>query len=423
MLTLDDARDLDSGDLFASRKDEFLIPRAEGGNFPEVAYLVGNSLGLQPIKAQEFVLRQLKSWGEIAVEGHFEREKWSTYPERIEMALAELVGAHSSEIVTMNTLTVNLHLMLATFYAPTQTRYRIVLEEGAFPSDMYAIRSHVSHRGFDPSVAVVEARLGEVALGSGPSLHELLAAEGESIALVIPSAVNFQSGELFAIEQITEACHRAGAYVGWDLAHAIGNVPLRLHDWNVDFAVWCTYKYLNGGPGSIGGAFINERHLRSPELPRLEGWWGNRIETRFEMRTEIDPPDRASAWALSTPPTLAIAPIQASLDVFEDCDLHSLRAKSRRLTGFLESCLAERLVDGRASILTPSDPDRRGAQLSIYLENGDAARVVERMRFDMGVMADARGKSIVRLAPVPLYNTYEDCWRAAEALAQVSFSK
>lgn len=423
MIAHNDARDMDSEDLVRGSREEFLIPRADGGEFPDVSYLVGNSLGLQPRNAREYVLTQMKAWGDVAVEGHFEREHWVTFPERTQKPLAQLIGALPSEVVTMNTLTVNLHLMLATFYAPTPSRFRVVIEEGAFPSDVYAIHSHVRQRGFDPKDAVVEVTLGEVALGGAPPLSEILMTLGESIALVIPSAVNYQSGEFFAIEQITADCHAVGAIVGWDLAHAIGNVPMQLHDWDVDFAVWCTYKYLNGGPGAIGGAFVHERFVEATNLPRFEGWWGNRLETRFRMEHEIDLPQSASAWSLSTPPTLAIAPIEASLDLFGQWEFDDLRAKSVRLTKFLEQCIAERLNPGDAHFLTPSAPGRRGAQLSIRLTAGGADEVVRRMRFDHGVMTDARGASIVRLAPVPLYNTFEDCWRAAEALRQVVNAK
>lgn len=421
MPTLADARERDARDPLTPRTGDFHLPRAEGGEFASAAYLVGNSLGLQPKQAQDFILKQMQVWADIAVEGHFEQERWVTFPERLDEALAVLVGGLPSEVVTMNSLTVNLHLMLASFYRPTTSRFRIVLDEGAFPSDIYAIRSHLRHRGIDPNSAMIEARLGEVTFGSARDLDEHLEGIGDSIALVIPSAINYQSGELFRIEQITSAAHEVGALVGWDLAHVIGNVPLHLHDWDVDFAVWCTYKYLNGGPGSIGGAFVHERHLQETDVPRLEGWWGNRLESRFEMRPEIDVPRRASAWALSTPPSLAIAPIEASLEMFQTEGISSLRSKSIRLTGFLEECLLACLHGTGATVLTPQDPARRGAQLSIRLPQGNASQVVKKMRFEMGVLADARGSSIVRLAPVPLYNSFEDCWRAADALARAAF--
>lgn len=415
-VSLDEARDRDLSDSVPCRAEEFLVPLADGGDFPQVAYLVGNSLGLQPRSAEVHIRRQLRTWAEIGVEGHFEDESWVSFPERLEGNLATLIGALPQEVVTMNTLTVNLHLMLASFYAPTEDRFRVVIEEGAFPSDVYAIASHIRHRGIDSADALIEVAPGGARIGNAPTFEDTLESWGDSIALVLLGAVNYQTGERLAMESITGLCRSRGITIGWDLAHAIGNVPMDLHGWGADFAVWCTYKYLNGGPGSIGGAFVHERHLASMEVPRLEGWWGNRIETRFQMRRHFDPPRRASAWALSTPPTLAIAPIEASLEIFAQSDFMDLRRKSIRLTGFLESCLDECLAEVGAHIITPRNPEYRGSQLSIRLESPIADEVVARMRLGLGVMGDARGESIVRLAPTALYNTFEDCWRGAQAL-------
>lgn len=416
MYTLDDAKRLDEMDSFPALVDEFRVPVHPAHGFERAAYLVGNSLGLQPKGVGEAIERQLNVWAEIGVEGHFEAEHWATFPERLEEGLAQLMGADRTEIVTMNTLTVNLHLLLSTFYAPTPERDRIVIEAGAFPSDVYAVTSHILQRGLDPNDVLIRVNPGQVACGEAPTLDQVLEAQGERIALVLLGGINYQTGELHRIEAITRECQSKGAIVGWDLAHVAGNVPVQLHAWNVDFAAWCSYKYLNGGPGAIASAFIHERYLSGHDLPRLAGWWGNRLETRFEMRDVIDLPVSAAGWALSTPPTLAIAPIEVALNIFRGVDTTELRAKSVRLTGFLEECLDGYLPQS-AAVITPRDPERRGAQLSIRLGSPDAGRVVARMRHEHGVMVDSRGESIVRIAPAPLYNTYVDCWRAATALS------
>jgi kynureninase len=304
----------------------------------------------------------------------------------------------------MNSLTVNLHLMMVTFYRPTAERNLIVIEDSTFPSDSYAVRSQAVFQGYDPDSTVVRLET--------PEVVDFLAAHGDQVALVMLGGVNYLTGELLDIPAITAAGHAAGAVVGWDLAHAAGNVPLRLHDWDVDWAAWCTYKYLNSGPGAVAGAFVHARHLADRTRPRFEGWWGTQPATRFEMGPVLSPVDSADAWQLSNPPILAMSPVLASLEVFDAVGMSALRAKSRRLTAYLETQLDG--LDG----LTPRDPDRRGAQLSVRVPAA-AAAVSKRLRAEFGVIADSREPDVIRLAPAPLYNTFHDCWRAGEAMRRV----
>ena len=320
----------------------------------------------------------------------------------------------------MNSLTVNLHLMMISFYRPTPERHAIVIEDSAFPSDSYAVRSQAALHGYDPDEAVVRLRPrpGEDALRT-EDVVAFLGAEGHRVALVLLGGVNYYTGELFDISAITAAARDAGAVAGWDLAHAAGNVPLRLHDWGVDWAAWCTYKYLNGGPGALAGAFVHERHLADRHLPKLAGWWSTDPATRFEMAPTVTAVDSADSWQLSNPPILAMAPVLVSLEMFEDVGFDALRDRSIRLTAYLESLL-DAAAEGRGlEIITPRDPQRRGAQLSVRIRGVDAGTVSEQMRRDHGVHADARQPDVVRLAPAPLYCTHHDCWRAASALTDV----
>jgi kynureninase len=304
----------------------------------------------------------------------------------------------------MNSLTVNLHLMMVSFYRPTPERHLIVIEDSSFPSDSYAVRSQAAFHGYDPDQAVIR-------LESGSDVMEFLAADGDRVALVMLGGVNYFTGELLDIPAITAAGRATGALVGWDLAHAAGNVPLRLHDWDVDWATWCSYKYLNGGPGAVAGCFVHSRHLGDRSIPRFEGWWGTRPATRLAMKPVLEPVGTADAWQLSNPPILAMAPVLASLEVFDRVGMSALRAKSTRLTGYLYS-----LLNG-FDVITPRDQDRRAAQLSVWVR--DAAAAARRLRDEHGFIADAPEPDIIRLAPVPLYNTFHDCWRAAEALRRV----
>ncbi len=416
------AHGLDVRDQESFRRAAFLIPPAPGGRYPESAYLAGNSLGLPPREAGRRVREVLTDWACLGVEGHTEaRRAWLGYHELLREPAASLVGALPAEVVAMNSLTVNLHLLMISFYRPTAERHAILVEDSTFPSDGYAVRSQAALHGHDPDTAVIrlQPRPGEHVLRSA-DVVTFLAEHGHRVALVLLGGVNYLSGELLDIAAITAAGHAAGAVVGWDLAHAAGNVPLKLHDWDVDWAAWCGYKYLNGGPGAVAGAFVHERHLADRTIPRLSGWWSTDPATRFAMRPTLDPVDTADAWQLSNPPILAMAPVLASLELFAEVGMAELRARSRRLTGYLESVLDElRPGDAAFEIITPREPEQRGAQLSVQLGRGSATRVAELMRLGHGVIADQREPDVIRLAPVPLYCTYHDCWRAAQALAEV----
>jgi kynureninase len=413
------ARALDAEDVEHSRRGDFLIPPAEGGPYPEAAYLAGNSLGLQTREIRERLDEVLREWHAWAVEGHTEAQRpWVSYHALLREPAATLVGALPSEVVSMNSLTVNLHLMMISFYRPTAERHAIVVEDTTFPSDSYAVRSQAAFHGYDPDSAVVrlQPRPGEHGLRS-EDVVAFLEREGHRVALVLLGAVNYYSGEHLDMESITKAGRAAGAVVGWDLAHAVGNVPLRLHDWGADWAAWCTYKYLNSGPGSIAGVFVHERHLADRSLPKLAGWWSTDPDTRFLMRPTVDPVDTADSWQLSNPPIFAMAPVLASLEMFAEVGMDNLRERSVRLTGYLESVLDELIGDRPIRIITPRDPDRRGTQLSVQLP--EARENCRRMRLEHGVVADAREPDVIRLAPAPLYVSYHDCWRAAHALVEV----
>jgi kynureninase len=378
-------------------RDLFAVP-------PGIAYLAGNSLGLQPIAARDAVDEELGRWAQLGIDGFFVGPRpWLTYHERLQEPLARLAGALPHEVVAMNTLTVNLHLMMASFYRPDGRRHRVLIEDAAFPSDAYAVASQVAQRGLDPATAVARVQPDDVI--------ETLEDEGDSIALVLLGGVNYLTGELLDMAAITAAGHEAGALVGWDLAHAIGNVPLQLHDWGADFAVWCSYKYLSGGPGAIGGAFVHERHGCDPGVPRLAGWWGNDPATRFEMVPGFEPRAGAEGWQVSTTPILSLVPVLVSLELFDQIGLDVLRERSVRLTAYLESLLDEVGMH----LITPRDPARRGCQLSIAVD--DAAAVAQRLADEHGVVCDVRRPNVIRLAPTPLYSTADDCRRAAAALS------
>lgn len=408
---------LDETDPLPSRRGEFLIPPAPGGAHVEAAYFAGNSLGLQPRSAAELLREELDDWARLAVEGHTRaRRPWVDYHELLREPAARLVGALPHEVVAMNSLTVNLHLMMASFYRPSGTRTRIVIEDSAFPSDSYAVASQAVHHGLDPAATVVRLtpRPGEEHLRT-EDVVTFLEREGDTVALLLLGGVNYLTGQLMDMPAITKAGRAAGAAVGWDLAHAAGNVPLHLHDWDVDFAAWCTYKYLNSGPGAVAGCFVHERHVRDASVPRLAGWWGTDPAVRFRMDPEIAPPASADAWQLSNPPIMALAPVLASLKIFDRVGMDALRARSHRLTGYLAARLAP--LPG-ARVITPADPAERGAQLSLRV--ADAGALVRRLAAAHGVIADAREPDIVRLAPAPLYSTFHDCHRAAEALAEAT---
>jgi kynureninase len=419
-LSEDRALTLDAGDLVddpALRRDDFVIPPSVGGAFPLAAYLAGNSLGAQPRATRADVMAELDVWEEYAVRGHATGPRpWGTFHEAIRGPMARIVGALPQEVTAMNTLTVNLHLLLASFYRPTPIRHRIVIEDRAFSSDSYAVRSHVALRGYDPDTAVLRLapRPGEDTLRTEDivrTLHE----HAHSIATVLIGGVNFRTGEVVDMATITAVGHDIGATVGWDLAHAAGNVPLALHDWDVDFAAWCTYKYLNSGPGAISAAFVHERHLADRSLQRLEGWYGTDPAVRFEMRPVSDPPSTADAWIVSNPPILALAPVRTSVEIFDAVGMAALRARSLRLTAYLRALLEAVSSRTDCTIVTPAEASAHGAQLSVRVPV-DAGDLVDRLCDNWGVVADDRPPDIVRLAPAPLYNTHHDCWRAVDAL-------
>ncbi len=415
----DTALTLDAEPDPALRRGDFLIPTSIGGEFPLAAYLAGNSLGAQPREARADVMAEIDSWEELAVLGHASGARpWTRYHEAIRGPMARIVGALPDEIAVMNTLTVNLHLLLASFYRPTPIRHRVVIEDHAFSSDSYAVRSHVGFRGHDPDTAVLRLapRPGEDTLRTEDVLRTL-SEHAHSIATILLGGVNYRTGEVLDIAAITAAGHDIGATVGWDLAHAAGNIPLSLHDDDVDFAAWCTYKYLNSGPGAIAAAFVHERHLADRSLPRLEGWWGTDPATRFEMRPQSAPPETADAWMVSNPPILALAPVRTSVAIFDEVGMPALRARSLRLTGYLRALLDAVGPRIGCQVVTPAADAAHGAQLSVRV-GVDAADLVDRLSGNWGVVADDRPPDIIRLAPAPLYNTHHDCWRAVQALSQ-----
>ena len=409
------AQELDAHDPLASYRDRFHIPKQPDGR--DLLYFCGNSLGLQPRTARAYVDQELEDWARLGVDGHFDaRHPWLPYHEFLAEPTARLVGAKPEEVVVMNTLTVNLHLMLVSFYRPTAERCKILVEGRAFPSDQYALKSQIAFHGFDPETAFLEMhpRAGESYIRT-EDLVARLEEEGEQIALVLLGGVNYYTGQAFDMATITEAAHAQGCVVGYDLAHAVGNLELRLHDWQVDFAVWCSYKYLNGGPGCLAGCFVHERHARRSDLPRFAGWWGQNKRTRFQMGPDFDPIPGAEGWQISNPPILPMAALRASLEIFDEVGMPALRRKSERLTGYLEFLLGG-FADQGVSILTPSDPNQRGCQLSVRVaENGRA--VFQRLR-PRGVVCDWREPDVIRVAPVPLYNRFEDVFRFAQVLRE-----
>lgn len=409
------ARALDAQDPLASYRNRFHIPVRNG---KPVVYLTGNSLGCQPKAVAGLIAQELDDWAALGVNAHFEgRDPWKDYHEQFRAPLARLVGALPSEVVAMNSLTVNLHLLMLSFYRPTPERCKIVIEDHAFPSDSYAAASQVRLHGLDPAEAVlrVKPRPGESTLRT-EDVVGLIEREGPSIALVMLGGVNYLTGQFMDIPAITEAGHRAGCVVGWDLAHAAGNVPIALHDWGADFAAWCSYKYMNAGPGAIAGAFVHERH-HAANLPRLEGWWGSDPKTRFKMRPQFEPVASADAWQLSNPPILAMTPLKASIAIFDEIGMDRLRAKSLTLTGYMETLIRAR-CEGRVSILTPGDPAQRGAQLSIVVT---APKPGIRDALEArSIVADFREPNVIRAAPAPSYVSFHDVWTFVDTLAQLT---
>jgi kynureninase len=409
------AEQQDAADSLAHLRSEFFIPQHGA---VDSLYLCGHSLGLQPRGVGSLINEELRHWAHLAVEGHFSSSRpWLRYHELLTNSLAKVTGAQPLEVVAMNSLTVNLHLMLASFYRPQPGRDAILIEQAAFPSDQYAVASQIRYHGFDPKTALIEIapREGEDTLRT-EDICSLIEREGQRIATVMLPGVQYLTGQRFDIEAITRCAKQQGCVVGIDLAHSIGNVPLRLHDWDVDFAVWCSYKYLNAGPGAIGGCFVHERHARSVDLPRFAGWWGHDKGSRFQMPSTFQPIPGAEGWQLSNPPILATTPLLASLALFDAAGMDRLRAKSLRLTAYLQSLLQARLSHA-LNVITPSDPEARGCQLSIRLHRSPtAARAVFDSLSAQGVFCDWREPDIIRAAPVPLYNSFLDVWRFVAAL-------
>lgn len=441
------AREMDVADPLARWRDGFHLP-LRGDGTPAI-YFCGNSLGLQPRTVRAAIEQELEDWARLAVDAHFDgRTPWYSYHEVLRESGARLVGALPGEVVHMNGLTVNLHLMMVSFYRPTPQRFKILMEDAAFPSDTYAARTQIRVHGLDPDAALLVARPreGEHTLRT-EDVEALIDREGDRIALVLLGAVNYFNGQVFDLERIARAARARGCVVGFDLAHAAGNVPLRLHDWDVDFAAWCTYKYLNCGPGSVAGCFVHERHHRDASLPRLGGWWGNDPSTRFRMHlnSEFVPVASADAWQLSNPPILSMAALKASLAIFDEVGMAALREKSVKLTGYLQYLIDHASQPGRmessppspggaggglsartevrgshadvrCEVITPREDRARGCQLSILVH--DRPKELLHKLHAEGVVCDFREPNVIRVAPVPLYNTFHEVWRFAQVLAR-----
>ena len=410
----DFAISMDERDPLREFRKRFLFPKTAHGD--DCIYLCGHSLGLEPKTAAAYVEQELKDWARLGVEGHFRaKNPWMPYHRLLTEQTAELVGAQPLEVVVMNSLTVNLHLMMISFYRPTQGRHKILVECGAFPSDQYAVKSQIRFHGFHPATSLIELtpREGEACLRD-EDIESLIEREGDEIALILLGGVNYSTGQAFDMVGITRAGHKRGCVVGFDLAHAAGNLPMHLHAWGPDFAVWCSYKYLNGGPGCIAGCFVHERHAHAWDLPRFAGWWGHDERTRFEMGPDFQPMSGADGWQMSNPSIVSLAVLRASMEIFHDAGMERLRAKSMSLTGYLEFLL-NRNAPQNFSIVTPRERERRGAQLSIRIPTEGRA-FCERLVCE-GIIGDWREPDTFRVAPVPLYNSYHDVYRFVRRIA------
>lgn len=401
---------------FEGLRERFHVPRHTDGK--EVAYLCGHSLGLAPRTAAGYIEQELKDWATLGVEGHFQaKHPWMPYHRLLTPLAARLVGALPAEVVVMNSLTVNLHLMMVSFYRPTRERHKILVEGGAFPSDQYAVKSQIKYHGYDPAESLIELRPrnGENILRED-DICDVIRREGHSIALILLGGVNYSTGQAFDMAAITKSGHDAGCVVAFDLAHAAGNIELRLHDWNVDWAAWCSYKYLNAGPGAIAGCFVHERHARAFDLPRFTGWWGHDEASRFRMGPEFQAMQGADGWQLSNPSIFSMAPLRASLELFDEVGMENLRKRSIELTGALEQGLKDR-CGSRCQVITPVEPSRRGAQLSIRV--GEGRRNLVNKLGEHGIVCDWREPDLVRAAPAPLYNTLADVERFVEVFSRL----
>src|SRR6266568_1431943 len=411
------AREMDAQDPLRDFREQFYLPVGKDGK--PLIYFGGNSLGLMPKSARQVVEEELDNWAKLGVDAHHAAgTPWYSYHESLRQPTARLVGAKPIEVVCMNSLTVNLHLMMATFYRPTKSRFKILMEEPAFPSDTYAIKTQIAHHGLDAKDALILARprKGEFTIATEDIL-DLIKKHADQLAVVMFGGVNFFTGQLFDVKKIIAAAREHGIIAGFDLAHAIGNVPLSLHDWNVDFAVWCSYKYLNAGPGAVAGAFVHERHATNTGLPRLAGWFGNDPHSRFRLHLEPDfiPVPSADGWQISNPPIFSMAPLRASLAIFDEAGgMEQLRGKSVKLTGYLEF-LIDQIGSKKFSVITPADPNARGAQLSIQAH--EHPKQLHEELIAAGVKCDFREPNVIRVAPTPLYNTFHEVWLFAQLLA------
>ena len=414
--TLQFAQQCDAQDSLRSFRNQFLFPKDSNGK--NLIYLCGNSLGLQPRLTQEYIQQELNDWAKHGVEGHTDAENpWLPYHEFLTETMATIVGAKPSEVVMMNSLTANLHLMMVSFYQPTASKYKIIIESDAFPSDKYAVESQLKFHGYDPKDGLIlwKPREGED-LCRFEDLEAIMKQQGDQVALLMIGSTNYYSGQHFPLKKITELGHAHDCMVGFDLAHGAGNIQPDLHNTGADFAVWCSYKYLNSGPGSLGGCFVHERHANNPALNRFTGWWGHNKETRFNMRHEFDALAGAEGWQLSNPPILSMAAIRASLAVFAEAGFDALRQKSEKLTGFLEFLL-DQLEDENIRIITPRNLSERGCQLSIQLKN--ANKQLHTKLTEAGVISDWREPDVIRVAPAPLYNSFEDVYEFVQRLKTI----
>lgn len=402
------AQELDSNDELRFFREKFLFPQVNGS---PALYFCGNSLGLQPKTTRDYIDRILNDWSEHAVEGHFKiDDPWLTYHEKLKQAMAAIVGAQIDEVTVMNSLTVNLHLMMVSFYRPTKERFKIICEEGAFPSDQYAFETQVLSHGLSPDTCIIELkpREGEYTLRTEDIL-DTIARHGKETALVLLGGLNYYTGQVYDMKSITEAGHKAGAFVGFDLAHAVGNINLQLHDWNADFAVWCTYKYLNSGPGGVAGMFVNRRFAERYDIPRFAGWFGNDVKTRFKMQKGFKPAYGADGWKLSNSPILLMAALRSSLAIFEEAGMERIGRKRNLLTSYLEyiiHTINKHCGRDEITIITPSAPEQRGSQLSLLLNTH--GKSLFNYLIEEGIIVDWREPNVIRVSPVPLYNSFED---------------
>jgi kynureninase len=411
--SLDYAKQLDQEDPISYLRNQFHIPRDKHGK--EWLYFTGNSLGLQPKITSKYIEQELDDWANFGVEGHFEaKNPWLSYHELLTDTMAKVVGAKPIEVVVMNTLTTNLHLLMVSFYQPSKTKYKIIIEGDAFPSDRYAVQSQLSFHGFDPEEALIEWKPKEgKELLELEDLKSILDSQGDEVALLLIGGVNYYTGQYLDIKKIAELGHAKKCMVGIDLAHGAGNIQPNLHDSSIDFAAWCTYKYLNSGPGSLSGLFVHEKHAQRKDLPRFAGWWNHNKETRFNMRQPFDVMEGAEGWQLSNPPILSMAAVKASLDIFEKVGMDALVKKSKKLTGFFEYLVNE-IASDTIKIITPTNPNERGCQLSLQVKNTD--KNLHKKLTENNIITDWREPDVIRCAPVPMYTSFEDVYHMVTIL-------